>query len=137
MKFGVILAATILLFTPAGAQDKIDLSGKYTVVRGKKEGRDIDEKAKKAKYSATTDTFTIEAGEVKMVIGYTLKPGTNPVEIDMIVSAGPDGTKGIAAYGIVEVKDDTLKLAYSLDKEKRPSDFEGKAGYVIELKKLK
>ncbi|MCS6864123.1 MAG: TIGR03067 domain-containing protein [Gemmataceae bacterium] len=137
MKFGLTLVATIVLFAPACAQDKIDLSGNYEVVRGKKEGRDIDEKAKKAKYSATTDTFTIEAGDVKMVISYTLKPGTSPREIDMVMSAGPDGTKGIAAYGIVEVKDDTLKLAYSLNKDKRPSDFEGKTGYVIELKKIK
>jgi hypothetical protein len=55
----------------------------------------------------------------------------------MAVAEGPDGTKGIVAVGIIEVKGDTLKLAYSLDKEKRPKDFEGKTGYLIELKKAK
>jgi uncharacterized protein (TIGR03067 family) len=59
------------------------------------------------------------------------------VEIDMAVAEGPDGTKGLTAVGIVAVKGDTVKLAYSLDKEKRPKDFDGKAGYLIELKKEK
>jgi uncharacterized protein (TIGR03067 family) len=121
----------------ARADDKIDLSGKYTVVGGKKNGANLDEKAKKAKYTATADSFTIEGGDVKYVFGYKLKAGTSPVEIDMAVAEGPEGTKGIVAVGIVEVKGDTLKLAYSLDKEKRPKDFEGKTGFLIELKKAK
>ncbi len=133
------LAAGLALCLGAGtrAADDIDLSGKYEVVSGKKDGKDIDEKAKKAKYTATADTFTIEGGKEKFVIGFKLKPGTTPVEIDMVISAGPDGSKGTVAVGIIEVKGDTLKLAYSLDKEKRPKDFEGKTGYYIELKKLK
>lgn len=114
-----------------------DLTGKYTVVSGKKEGKDIDEKAKKAKYSMTADTITIEGGETKFVIGYKFKPDTKPTEIDMAVSEGPDGSKGMVAVGIVEVKGDTVKIAYSLDKEKRPKDFDGKTGYLIELKKAK
>ena len=138
MKTFALAAAVVLAGVgPVRAADKVDLSGKYEVVSGKKEGKPIDEKAKKAKYSATADTFTIEAGGVKMVIGFTLKPGTTPAEIDMVMSEGPDGTKGIVALGIFEQKGDTLKLAYSLDKEKRPKDFDGKSGYLIELKKVK
>jgi uncharacterized protein (TIGR03067 family) len=123
----------------ARADDKIDLAGTYAVTGGKKEGKDIDEKAKKAKYTATADTFTIEAGDQKFVVGYKLKPGTTPLEIDMSIASGPDATnvKGIPAVGIVEVKGGTLKLAYTLDKEKRPKDFEGKTGFLIEMKKLK
>ena len=119
------------------ADEKIDLSGKYTVVSGKKNGAAIDDRAKKAKYTATADTFTIAGGDKKFVFSYKLKPGTSPVEIDMAVAEGPDGTKGTLAVGIIEQKGDTLKLAYSLDKEKRPKDFDGAAGYLIELKKEK
>jgi uncharacterized protein (TIGR03067 family) len=119
------------------ADDKIDLTGTYAVVSGKKEGKDIDDKAKKAKYTATADSFTVTGGAVKYVFGYKLKTTATPVEIDMAVAEGPDGTKGLTAVGIVAVKGDTVKLAYSLDKEKRPKDFEGKAGYLIELKKEK
>ena len=135
--FTLAVGLALVAGVPARGDDKLDLSGKYSVVSGKKEGKDIDEKAKKATYTATADTFTIAGGDVKFVIGYKLKPGTDPVEIDMVVSEGPDGSKGTLAVGILEVKGETLKLAYSLDKEKRPKDFEGKTGYYIELKKMK
>ena len=39
--------------------------------------------------------------------------------------------------GIVEAKGDTLKLAYSIDKDKRPKDFDGKEGFMFEFKKAK
>jgi uncharacterized protein (TIGR03067 family) len=131
------IGLTACLALAARADEKIDLSGKYTVVSGKKNGQDIDEKAKKATYTATADTFTITGGDVKFVISYKLKPGTTPVEIDMSIAEGPDGSKGATAVGIVEVKGDTLKLAYSLDKEKRPKNFDGKDGFLVELKKAK
>lgn len=129
--------AACLGLAARGADEKIDLAGKYTVVSGKKNGADIDEKAKKATYTATADTFTIAGGDQKFVISYKVKPGTKPVEIDMSIAEGPDGTKGSTAVGIIEQKGDSLKLAYSLDKEKRPKDFDGKTGYSIELKKAK
>lgn len=132
------LAAGLLSATGLAAQadDKIDLAGKYEIVGGKVEGKNIDERAKKAKYTATADTFTVEGGGKKFVFSYKVKPGT-PAEIDMSVLEGPEGTKGTVAVGIVEVKGDVVKLAYSLDKEKRPKDFEGKSDYLIELKKRK
>jgi uncharacterized protein (TIGR03067 family) len=134
--FAVAAGLVLALGLTARAED-IKLEGKYTVVTGKKEGKPIDEKAKKATYTATADTFTIEGGKEKFVIGFKIKPGTDPVEIDMAIASGPDGTKGTVALGIIEVKGDTVKLAYSLDKEKRPKDFEGKSGYYIELKRAK
>ena len=120
----------------ATAEDKFDLSGTYTLVSGKKNGADIDEKAKKATYTATADSFTIEGKGEKFVFSYKLKPKTDPVEIDMAVVSGPDGVpKGAPAVGIVEVKGDVVKIAYSLEKDKRPKNFEGKTDYLIELKK--
>lgn len=135
--FALAVGLAACLGLSARADEKVDLSGKYTVVGGKKNGSDIDEKAKKATYTATADTFTIAGGDVKFVINYKLKPGTTPVEIDMSIAEGPDGTKGSTAVGIIEQKGDTLKLAYSLDKEKRPKNFDGKEGYYVELKKAK
>lgn len=129
---GLLFAAGLA----ARADDKIDLAGKYALVGGKIDGKDPDERARKAKYTATADTFTVEGKGAKFVFAYKVKPGT-PAEIDMSVLEGPDGTKGTVAVGIVEVKGDTVKLAYSLDKEKRPKDFAGKSDYLIELKKLK
>ena len=60
-----------------------------------------------------------------------------PAQVDMEILEGPEGSKGSKAVGIVELKGDVLKLAYSLDKEKRPKDFDGKTGFYFELKKEK
>jgi uncharacterized protein (TIGR03067 family) len=134
-------ALAVGLLVCAGAAARAadpDLSGKYEVVSGKKNGANIDEKAKKAKYTVTADTFTITGGETKFVIGYKITDlKSTPMALDMAVSEGPDGTKNTVAVGIFELKGDTLKIAYSLDREKRPKDFEGKTGYMIELKKVK
>src|SRR5262245_13097002 len=63
----VACVAVCLGFSAArGADEKLDLSGTYTLVSGKKNGADVDEKAKKATYTATADTFTIAGGDVKM-----------------------------------------------------------------------
>src|SRR4051812_12992064 len=82
----VALAAVPGLTTRADGRTA--LSGKYTVGGGKKTGADIDEKAKKAPYTVTADTFTIAGGDQKFVISYKLKPGAKPVEIDMSIAEG-------------------------------------------------
>jgi len=117
--------------------DAKKLEGKYTLVSGKKEGAAIDEEAKKSKIAFTADNITIEGMGVKFVMGYKVDAKATPMTIDMEILEGPEGTKGSKAIGIIEAKDGTVKLAYSLDKEKRPKDFEGKAGFFFELKKQK
>ena len=129
--------AACLALTARGADEKLDLSGTYTLAAGKKNGSDVDETAKKAQYTVTADKFTIKGGEVKFVMGYKLDAKATPAQIDMEILEGPEGTKGTKAVGIVERKGDTLKIAYSLDKEKRPKDFDGKTGFYFELKKEK
>ncbi len=136
--FALAAGLALCLGLTAGAEDKkLDLTGKYTLVTGKKNGADVDEKSKKATYTVTADTITIAGGDAKFVISYKLKTDKTPVEVDMSIAEGPDGSKGATALGIVEVKGDTLKLAYSLDKDKRPKNFDGKDGYYMELKKAK
>jgi uncharacterized protein (TIGR03067 family) len=119
------------------ADDKLDIAGKYALVAGKKFGADVDEKSKKATYTITADQITIAGGEFKFVMGYKIDASKKPATIDMEIQEGPEGGKGTPAVGIVELKGDVLKLAYSLDKDKRPKDFDGKAGFYMELKKEK
>ena len=117
--------------------DAPKLEGKYTLVAGKRDGKPIDEDAKKGTFSATADKFTIEGMGVKFVMGYKLNAKTDPVGIDMEILEGPEGTKGTKAQGIVEAKGDTVKLAYSIEKDKRPKDFKGEKDFYFELKKAK
>ena len=146
--FALGLGMLGFLGLPARAEDKKEdkkedkgdaskLEGKYTLVSGKKNGAAIDEEAKKGKFSITAEKITIEGMGVKFVMGYKVDAKASPMTIDMEILEGPEGTKGSKALGILEMKDDTLKLAYSLDKDKRPKDFDGKAGFLFELKKAK
>ncbi len=130
-------ALACLALTSRAADEKTDLTGKYTLVSGKKNGTAVDDTVKKAEYTATADKFTIKGGEFKFVMGYKIDPKATPVAVDMEILEGPDGSKGTKALGIIEMKGDTLKLAYSLEKDKRPKDFEGKTGFLFELKKEK
>jgi uncharacterized protein (TIGR03067 family) len=139
------IGLTGVLGLAAIAQDKKGeapkLDGKYTLTSGKKDGGAVSDDAKKGAYTISADKFTIESMGLKFVMGYKLDAKATPVNIDMEILEGPDGAKGLKALGIVELKGDVLKLAYSpiLDKEKdmRPKDFEGKKGFSFELKKAK
>ena len=113
------------------------LEGKYTLVSGKKNGSAVDEDAKKAEFTFAADKITIKGKDANFVMGYKIDPTKTPMQIDMAIAEGPEGTKGAKALGIIEVKGDTLKLAYYLDKDKRPKDFEGKDGFLFEFKKAK
>lgn len=123
--------------TARAADDKLDISGTYALVAGKKNGADVDEKSKKATYTVTKDQFTIAGGEFKFVMGFKIDASKTPATIDMEIQEGPEGSKGTKGVGIVELKGGVLKLAYTLDKDKRPKDFDGKTGFYMELKKEK
>jgi len=96
-------------------------------------------------YPITSNTITIKNPDIKFVMGYKLDLTTTPINIDMEILEGPEGTKGAKASGIIEVKGDILKLAYSVEKdkekekekEKRPKNFDGKEGNMFEFKREK
>lgn len=114
-----------------------NLEGKYKLVGGKKNNEAIGDDAKKWEYSFTADKITVKSPDVAFVFSYKLDPKTTPINIDMEILEGLEGTKGSKASGIIELKGDTLKLAYSMEKDKRPKDFEGKEGNMFEFKKAK
>src|SRR4051812_36137885 len=93
-------AVVLCLLAPAGiarADEKLDLTSKYTLVGEKKAGKELDETAKKAKYTSTGDQFTITGGDVKFVISYKIDASVTPARILMAFVEGPDGTKGLTA----------------------------------------
>jgi uncharacterized protein (TIGR03067 family) len=128
------------------------LEGKYTLVDGKINNKAIGDDTKKWEYTFTSDRITIKSPFEKkedkqenkkenkplmLVIKYKIDVKTKPMNIDMEILEGPEGTKGIKTSGIFELKGDVLKLAYIMEKDKRPKTFEGKEGNMFELKKLK
>lgn len=135
-----LAAVTLVLCVglACGAEDKKadapKLAGAYKLVAGKKNGEKVGDEAKKSKYTFTDKQVTIADDNGKFVMSYKVD-GKN---IDMEILEAPfEGLKGTKGYGIVELKDGTLKLAYATEKDKRPKDFEGKEGFFFELKKEK
>jgi uncharacterized protein (TIGR03067 family) len=133
------------------------LEGKYKLVAGKINDKAIGDDAKKWDYTFTADKITIKGLDEKkdekkeekkdekkenkttlmFTFSYKLDPKTNPINIEMEILDGPEGTKGIKAGGIIELKDEVLKLAYIMEKDKRPKAFDGKEGNMFELKRMK
>jgi uncharacterized protein (TIGR03067 family) len=113
------------------------LSGKYTLVAGKVNGNAASEESKKGEYTFAADKITIKSMDLTFVMGYKIDPKTKPMNVDMEILEGPEGTKGTKAEGIIEVKDGVVKLAYSIEKGKRPKDFKGESDFMFEFKKSK
>ncbi len=135
--FAFGLAVALSLTARAEEKAAPSIEGKYTLQSGKKFGANPDEKAMKADYKIDKDTITIHHNDVKFVMSYKIDASAKPMKIDMEIIEGPEGIKGSKALGIVEKNGDELKLAYSLEKEKRPADFDGKDGMAFVLKKAK
>src|SRR5262245_26601373 len=132
-----LLASAALAAEPDRIEDAPKLEGKYKLVGGKKDGAEIGDESKKGEYTITADKITIKGQDASFVMGYKLDPKAKPVNIDMEILEGVEGTKGSKAEGIVELKGDVLKLAYSIEKGKRPKNFDGKDGFMFEFKKEK
>ena len=131
------LGLGLLASAALAADDAPKLEGKYKLVGGKKDGAEIGDDSKKGEYTITADKITIKGQDASFVMGYKLDAKTKPVSIDMEILEGVEGTKGSKAEGIVELKGDVLKLAYSIEKGKRPKNFDGKEGFMFEFKKAK
>jgi uncharacterized protein (TIGR03067 family) len=101
------------------------------------DGKKDDGKKDDKKDTKKDDNAKKESKPLIFSIGYKLDAKTNPINIEMEILDGPDGTKGIKASGIVELKGDVLKLAYIMEKDKRPKNFDGKEGLTFELHRLK
>jgi uncharacterized protein (TIGR03067 family) len=137
------IAACLLAFGiafAAQAEDKKPespkIAGSYKLLSGKKMGQPVGDDAKKPSYTIDDKKITIADKDGKFVMSYKLDGN----KIDMEILEAPfDGLKGAKGYGIVELKDGTLKLAYGLEKDaNRPKNFEGtKDGFTFELKKEK
>jgi len=114
--------------------DKITIKGlieKSEEKEDKKEEIKDDKKENKKENKKETKT------ELSLVMGYKLDAKTTPINIEMEILEGPEGTKGIKTGGIIELKGDVLKLAYSMEKDKRPKNFDGKEGNMFELQRMK
>jgi len=75
-------------------------------------------------------------GDMKFEFKYTIDAKVTPVAIDLEITEGPIG-KGEKRKGILELKDDTLKLSYPPEEGDRPAKFDDGKSHSFTLKKEK
>ena len=135
-----VIALTLLSLAlaacPVAAGD--DLTGTWKIDSGVKNGEKIEkDKLDPVTVEVTKDKITLTNSKenAKFLLSYTAKDG----KIEMTIDDGPEGAKGMKAKGIYELKDDTLKLCYSIQGD-APTKFESKADsgvFLFTLKKKK
>jgi uncharacterized protein (TIGR03067 family) len=122
--------------------DAKKLEGKWTYVSGKKAGENSAKESLMGTVEITKDKFNIPGPEMKtMPVGYKLDAKESPAKIDLEILDGM--FKGGKAEGIIEVKDDELKLCYVMvmgADAKRPTKFEStkdNGAFYFVLKRMK
>jgi uncharacterized protein (TIGR03067 family) len=134
-----LLGVSCLVAT--AADDKFDqdkLNGTWKITGGKKGGTDASDDAKKTTITFTKDKMVMEMkgpmGDMKFEFKYTIDAKATPVAIDLEITEGPIG-KGEKRKGILELKDDGLKLAYPPEEGDRPAKFDDGKAHSFTLKK--
>jgi len=116
----------------------INLLGTYVLVSGEKDGKAIpDERIRGGRVTFTKDRIvgTDKDNKETYVATYKLYVSKTPYTIDM-VSVTP--AKGDKAAGLLEKKDDTVRIIYSVRGAPAPTEFKTKMDqhlFVLKLEK--
>jgi uncharacterized protein (TIGR03067 family) len=127
------ILAIVLLIAPACTGRSSDspkvanLTGEYRIISGERNGALIDQKElSDATITIRDKTITAYDKERKETFAatYTLETKQTPWEITMISTKAPE--VGVIAKGLIEIKQNSVKLIYALPNGQPPTDF--KAG---------
>jgi uncharacterized protein (TIGR03067 family) len=139
---GFIACALFAMSLPLGAQDKdakldpAKLVGKWQYISGIKNGAKVDEdNLKKQAVIITKEKITLK-GDETFVMKYELDAAKKPVAIQLEMLESPFGA-GAKAAGVIELKDDQIRLCYAPMGEESPKTFDAKEGTKMHLFVLK
>jgi uncharacterized protein (TIGR03067 family) len=123
----VLLASGVATFAQdAEKPSKNPLLGEYVMVSGKDNGETVPEERIKGNIvRITDDTITaVDRDEKEIYVAkYMLDTTHTPYKIMMTIAGGPRDAKGDKAEGIVELKGETLRMAYAYAGGDVPKDF--------------
>jgi uncharacterized protein (TIGR03067 family) len=123
--FGTLIACAIIAAPVLAADKDFDASkfeGKWKFTEGWKFGTKSAAESLAGEVTITKDTITIKGGDMTHVMAYKLDTKATPVAVTLTGKEGP--SKDFVSEGIIEVKDDEIKLCYAMPMEKRPTKFE-------------
>lgn len=138
--FGLVVLG--LCVTAARADDKAKLDpaklvGSWTFASGVRDGKDVPaENLKKIKIEINKDAFVMTSDDGKFIMKYTLDSSKTPCQVSIEITEGPQG-QGAKTEGIIQLKDDELKLCYPPMGGDVPKEFSAKEGSGLHLFVLK
>jgi uncharacterized protein (TIGR03067 family) len=119
-----LLTAILFVAAPAAAQEKKDgerIQGAWTVVSREVVGKKTpDADLKVLKVTIKDGLLTIDDGQKKEKVRYTLDPSRTPKGIDLT-----DEDRKVTTLAIYELDGDSLKLCWSEKVAEYPSEFAG------------
>jgi uncharacterized protein (TIGR03067 family) len=126
----VVSPALLVADEPAkpGALDPAKLVGTWEMASAEKGGEakgEADLQGQSLVIAEKTMTFKTPFGE--FVMDYTLDAAATPAKVALTMTASPFGA-GAKSRGIIEVKEDTLRLCYSPEDGDPPTEFKADAG---------
>jgi uncharacterized protein (TIGR03067 family) len=137
--FAALLAFVAITFTAHAddAKDAENIIGKWSVVRGERNGDALPEdQVKELKLTFGKEMLTLSSPEGEKEATVKLDPTKKPKTIDVIPKDGP--RKGQLLRGIYELKGDELRLCMSdSEQSERPTEFKSPNGSSFVLLSLK
>ena len=138
------MGVAVLVLSPLTAADKDEgkldpakLVGTWSYVSGEEDGKKkTADDLKGGTVEITKETIMLKDANATYVIKYTLDTKKSPVRISMEITKGPQG-EGSKAEGIIELKDDELKICYPPMGGEAPKEFSAKEGSKLHLFVLK
>lgn len=137
----LVMASVALAEGKKSGFDAAALVGSWTYVTGTKAGEKVPALNLEGEVKFTKDTITVPSGQPNkpFLMGYTIKEGTTPTAIDLVIKDGP--IKEGKAEGIISQEGDGFKLCYVVvGTGKRPEKFEStkeNQAFLFTLKKAK
>jgi uncharacterized protein (TIGR03067 family) len=113
---------------PSAALDPARLVGTWemaSAAKGAETKGEADLEGQSLVITEKTMTFKTPFGE--FVMDYTLDAKATPAKIAMTMTASPFGA-GAKSRGVIEVKEDTLRLCYSPEEGGEPTEFTAEGG---------
>lgn len=135
----VVVLTGVRVLADEKKADKFDpekLVGTWKYTAGEKDGSKVEEdRLKDQTVIITKEKWTLKGGET-FVMTYEIDAKKSPATIKLTMTESPFGA-GAVAMGVVELKDDTLKLCYAPMGGDAPTKFEAKQGSGFHLFTLK
>ena len=120
-------------------KDKTDMQGTWVPSAAELDGEKLpDEAITSIKLVVKDDKYTVTVGDAVDEGTVTLDASSDPRGMEIKGTKGPN--EGTTIPAIYELKDDTLRVCYDLNKKKRPSEFKTKSGtnhYLVTYKREK